>query len=537
MELPHSPDELERMLEEKLHRWRRAADEAERARTSRRLEVVSTFREQIAAESARLAQLGLDAEAREANALAARLEAEWASLSARLAPVPDAAAAVTPPSETAPVCAASATTPQEAATPQPRAGAQAELAAAPRAGEAPATPRAGETCSAEAIMPDAPAPQADAKAAPPADSAKLREEAARDVEALYEAFRMLDQAVNTFDWDELKLRIEILACKGNLLQKRFPFLRKPELSTAADRLHHIFGGLTRICKKVLNPENIYVDSLKRGASADWEHQLKKYEGQLNDLLQERADSQRRKVEDEENRRRRAQVEAENQRHLQALRTEILAQVNLPALEQDSYWSEDLRDLVEDYLKYCPKDKDIDGDVIGALRPFSIHFEAGSRFRRLRKKLNPKAGDSAALEKAIDEVAVSQNPTLNKTREFEQWRGYYAKCSAALIGGSERETARERLKDFFQFATLDWIENERTETADTRSVEQRIKNGRYNLVFYLARFSSHSLQACVKDACRESGVPFVLVERGYGIGACCRALERMGDMVLKLGGPQ
>lgn len=522
MELPHSPDELERMLEAKLDQWHRAAEAAERTRNSRRLEVMRDYRERFVQQSARLAQLGLAAEAREAQALAARLEAEQAALSARLAPVAGATANVTPAND-----APQAIAPSPDAAVQPIA--RRELITAPDA-PAPLEHAAVDSAGLAAV---APAPSVDAAQSAPAPSAADREEAARLVDKLHEQFRMLNAGAPEMDLEELKLRIEVLAAEGHLLQQRFPFLCN-DLLQAGDRMRLTFGGLTRICYDLLNPRGIRVAALKRDMRANWAKYITDHRDRLEELVQRRAATARRRAEEEENRRRRAQVEAENQRRHDVIKSEILDHLTAPANEQDSYWSEDLRDLVEDYHRLSPKSTD--GEIVRALEPHAALFE-GKQFRWLRKKLNPKAAETVALDSAIDEALVSQNPSLSKTRAFEQWRAFYKSRSAVLIGGSERDTARGRLKDFFQFATLDWIENERTEAADTRAVHQRIVNRRYDLVFYLARFSSHALQACAKDACRESGVPFVLVERGYGIGACCRALERMGDMVRDLGESQ
>ncbi len=95
-------------------------------------------------------------------------------------------------------------------------------------------------------------------------------------------------------------------------------------------------------------------------------------------------------------------------------------------------------------------------------------------------------------------------------------------TAVVVGGDTRTEAAERIRAAFQFDDVMWDSD--SSERKVESLSQRIRNGSVGIVFFLARFSSHSAQSVLRDACKEGGVPFVRIEHGYGVAQLKRAIE-------------
>lgn len=94
--------------------------------------------------------------------------------------------------------------------------------------------------------------------------------------------------------------------------------------------------------------------------------------------------------------------------------------------------------------------------------------------------------------------------------------------AVVFGGDARPEATERIRATFQFDDVQWSSD--TSERKVNSLAKRIKNGSIGMVFFLARFSSHSAQTALRDACKDAGVPFVRIEHGYGVQQLKLAIE-------------
>lgn len=96
--------------------------------------------------------------------------------------------------------------------------------------------------------------------------------------------------------------------------------------------------------------------------------------------------------------------------------------------------------------------------------------------------------------------------------------------AVILGGQgAREQHRESLQRLFEFAELEWVFSERNAgTSQFAKVEERVRNRSYDLVLFLAGYTSHKSVKVLK-ACKETGVPLVYLSRGYSVAQVERAI--------------
>lgn len=94
--------------------------------------------------------------------------------------------------------------------------------------------------------------------------------------------------------------------------------------------------------------------------------------------------------------------------------------------------------------------------------------------------------------------------------------------AVMIGGDPRQDAADRIRAAFRFGKVDW------EGSDPRRVDAlagRVRSGTVELVILLRGYLAHRNSEVLVAACKESGVPYVLVDTGYGVAQVRRAVER------------
>lgn len=94
--------------------------------------------------------------------------------------------------------------------------------------------------------------------------------------------------------------------------------------------------------------------------------------------------------------------------------------------------------------------------------------------------------------------------------------------AILVGGSPKEPCRRRLHEAFHFAALDWVDGD---VRRISSVTERIAHGGLDLVLIVRDFIGHKISKKVVFSCKNHRVPFVFVERGHGVLAVRRSIER------------
>lgn len=170
---------------------------------------------------------------------------------------------------------------------------------------------------------------------------------------------------------------------------------------------------------------------------------------------------------------------------------------------------------------------------GAIRALNAGVSPDdSRLTRLLvPHLEALAGDKGLkrLRKAVRAVTASTvvtdsepPPDASPPEDWPLWALTRGK-SAVMVGGEPREPARQRVAEAFAFGSLAW------ETGyDIRGVQrlaERIRGGGIDMVLLLARFISHKVTDVLVPALREAGIPWAMVERGYGVGGIRAALER------------
>lgn len=501
-ELPLDPEVLKRALAGELERLESAAvaleKQRERARLEDREKVLLTFSGRFRSQSTRLKSVGEKVLAEEAEQLERAIVAELAATKERLLRLlgPDADRVV--------------------ARDQPKADKVTEetnaAAATPVPGEPPQ--EVGGPCL------SSPQPQESA----PARSAGA---IASDVTDLMRECDQLYQGAPNLDIHELEARVNVLAARGRLLQHERPELENRDREPGRT-LYHAFGCLHNICKETLNPAGVFVPVLRRGYECDWAEFLEVSLSQLDEIRDDLEARQRAIEEAAVVERRTRQIEETNARLL----ADLLEQLgeHLALRTDDQLWSEDLRDLVGQCLNFAEPSNP---QLLDAVAPVGHLFAQGDAFRALRKHLRNKKGVEFSSDSrgklpvvSVDSAESGVSPP-RPASPYEHFRNALVGRKAVLVGATPREQRRVAIQAFFGLDELEWVDNERGRRADGATLAQRIGNGRFDIVFFLARFSSHGLQDHVKAACKSSGVPFALVERGYGITALCLALEDAG----------
>jgi len=501
-ELPVDPDELKRALESELERLESAAVALEKRRERARLEdrekVLLTFSGRFRSQSARLKSVGEGSLAEEAEQLELAVLAELATTKERLAELgrtDTASGDADQPCQAADLSGVSNTTKDEPPpTGAPVGSNDAEFAKTPQV---------------------------------EAEPQRSIDEIRADVADLMRDCDQLFKGAPSLDVQELEARVNVLAARGRLLQ-----MERPELADNGREpgrtLYHAFGCLHNICKEILNPAGVFVPVLRRDYACDWDVFLESSLSRLDEIKDGIEARLRADAQAEIEQRRTRQIEETNARILSDL-LEQLAE-HLALRTEDQLWADDLRDVVAQCLTVADPSN---SQLLDAVAPVGHLFAQGDAFRALRKHLRNKKGvefssDSRGTLPVLsrDDAGTSMLPTRSPS-PYERFRSAFSGKKAALVGATPREQRRAAIQAFFGLDELEWVGNESGRRADGATLAQRIENGRFDFVFYLARFSSHGLQDHVKTACKSSGVPFALVERGYGITALCRALEDAG----------
>jgi hypothetical protein len=133
--------------------------------------------------------------------------------------------------------------------------------------------------------------------------------------------------------------------------------------------------------------------------------------------------------------------------------------------------------------------------------------------------------SASRPDPVEEELLEEASTLDLPSNWPHLAMTEGK-RAVVVGGDPRPAAAERMRAAFRFARVDW------EAKDARRLQglaERVRGGSIDLVLLLRAFVGHAEAATVIEACRGGGVPFVIIDTGYGVSQVRLALERFaGD---------
>lgn len=95
--------------------------------------------------------------------------------------------------------------------------------------------------------------------------------------------------------------------------------------------------------------------------------------------------------------------------------------------------------------------------------------------------------------------------------------------AILVGGQgARENHRQAIQDALEFGELEWVTSERGQASVFTRLTDRAQPGRYDLVLYLAAFTSHKAGGFIR-ACKQAGIPIVYLPRGYSVASVERSI--------------
>jgi hypothetical protein len=145
-----------------------------------------------------------------------------------------------------------------------------------------------------------------------------------------------------------------------------------------------------------------------------------------------------------------------------------------------------------------------------------HVEAlrhSARFKKLRRAI--RAGLSTS------EAPVPAAPA-GPPDDWPFWDVVRGK-RAAVIGGDLREDARKRIQESFGFTMLDWVTTDHARNIQVLAAA--IQGGTIEFVILLRRFIGHDVDRIIIPACRAAGVPWISVDRGYGVNQITLSVER------------
>jgi hypothetical protein len=154
----------------------------------------------------------------------------------------------------------------------------------------------------------------------------------------------------------------------------------------------------------------------------------------------------------------------------------------------------------------------DPRLVRMMRPWLDLLGRHARFKVLRKTIRNERDQDA------QEAAAKPN---SLPVDWPWWHLTRGK-RAAMVGGDPREEARTRLMQAFEMAELHWGAIDQTPQLD--SLAESLRRGGWDVVVLLQSFVNHKTSNKIIDACKDGGVAFISVERGYGTERIRAAIE-------------
>ncbi len=143
---------------------------------------------------------------------------------------------------------------------------------------------------------------------------------------------------------------------------------------------------------------------------------------------------------------------------------------------------------------------------------------GPDLKALRKAIRDHL--SATVEDAEEDATTEA--TGSDADASWPWLAVTRGRRALIVGGDEREPARQRIQRALELESLEWIDEPGPRSLQAQA--ERIRRGSIDLVLQLIQFSGHDCDHHLAPACKEAGIPFVRVNGGYGLGAIRRSIE-------------
>jgi len=158
----------------------------------------------------------------------------------------------------------------------------------------------------------------------------------------------------------------------------------------------------------------------------------------------------------------------------------------------------------------------DPRLVKMLLPHAALLTKEPQIKAVRKALRKyeKELEQEGRESEADESLVPSDWPF-----WEYTRGK----KALLVGGDRRARVVDRLRDTFEFSDVDWESGWNIRKLETLAT--KVNNGQVDIVLFLARFMSHTTCDFLVRACKAQGVPFLTIERGYGVSRIKYTIEQ------------
>jgi hypothetical protein len=137
-----------------------------------------------------------------------------------------------------------------------------------------------------------------------------------------------------------------------------------------------------------------------------------------------------------------------------------------------------------------------------------------------KALRRAVRDASAAGEEVDDPDEGSAPS--DVPDDWPWMPHTLNQRVVIVGGDSREEAAQRIKDAFRAKTVEWESDGMGRRLD--AITARIRNRTVDVIIFLARFGTHRAQGELLDACKAAGVPFIRIERGYGVAQVRLAIE-------------
>jgi len=158
----------------------------------------------------------------------------------------------------------------------------------------------------------------------------------------------------------------------------------------------------------------------------------------------------------------------------------------------------------------------DPRLLRILTPRQDLLKKHAAFKKLRKSIR----DAEEQDREFDAELSAPAPEI--PADWPWWSLVRGR-KAAIIGGDSREEARQRIQAAFAFQSLEWFTTDHSRNPAT--LAEAVKNGGIDFVVVLRRFIGHDTDRIVLPAARAANVPWVSVERGYGVSQIRISIER------------
>jgi len=155
-------------------------------------------------------------------------------------------------------------------------------------------------------------------------------------------------------------------------------------------------------------------------------------------------------------------------------------------------------------------------LLNLLAPYEDELE-GEPFANVKRALVRARREREAIDSAEREDANSAVPA-----DWPYW-SYVERKVAVIVGGDPRPERRERIREAFRFAEVEWLPDATRGTRQAQALTQRMQAGSVDLVIVLRAFTSHKVSDMLFGV-RDPACTRVLAD-SYGVTQILLGIER------------